>query len=356
MTNNYPKPNKNVGKPQKMIYDFLYDFLPGQKGSSPHTVRSYEQALNSYLSYISEEKKKDICKITFNDFSREDITNYLNSLTEAKLADSTRNQRRASICSFLSYAATICPTLEWQYLRAHKVPIKRECMRFAEEALSVEELNLLFEQIQKNPDTKRRYRDRAIVMMLYDTAARVAELLEIRLKDLVLGRKDPYVLLRGKGGKIRRIGVSNETLAVLDDYAKAYEINLASYGDDPLFYSNHHSVKLPMHTDTIRRMLKRYEEQMRKVGPSFNKSLHPHLLRATRATHLLSQGIDIFIISKFLGHADITTTEKYLRINMDQINKALQHSAEDETNPLRAFLDPKYNKGKQQKRKPNKNK
>ena len=338
--NNYNPQTKNNGDIYKIMDDFLYVFLPAQKGASKHTIRSYKNSLDSLLMYVAKTKKVKVSKLTFGDFDGKIVASYLDSLTADGKMDSTRNQRRASICSFFSYAAAMHPTLEYKSMQMHKVPIKR-AQRTVEEVLTIEEINLLLKQIENNHVVRLKYRDKAIVFMLYDTAARINELLGIRLKDLVLNRRDPYIILHGKGKKVRRVNLSPETITVLKDYATVYDVNLNSCSDEPLFFCPHYDgLRFPLHSDTIRRMLKRYEKEMKKEMPSFSKSLHPHLLRATRATHLLSDGVNVYFISKFLGHADISTTEKYLRIDLGQINEALRRAAQDKNNPLKDYLNP----------------
>lgn len=337
---NYNDQIKDGGNVLKVANDYLFTYLPLQKGASPHTIRSYRKSLDDLMAHIANLKNKKTDRLTFDDFTKENITSYLDGLTVDKKSDATRNQRRACFCSFFSYAVTVHPTLGWLNLQVHKVPIRRQNQKCAEGALTLDEINLLLRKIEENPNMRQRFRDKLIVFMLYDTAARIAELLTISMRDIYLDRKDPYVILRGKGKKTRPVTLSKETITLLEDYAKINALNLSSYSAEPLFYCNHCGMKMPLHSDTIRRMLNKYEWQIKEETPSFAKHIHPHLLRASRATHLMDQGKDVFTISKFLGHSDLTTTTRYLRIGTDQINQAIQKSSEDKNNPLHTFLNP----------------
>lgn len=159
--------------------------------------------------------------------------------------------------------------------------------------------------------------------MLYDTGARIQELIGLKVKDLRLPKPETATLL-GKGRKMRTVPIMPETARIVESYMHDRGfLEQSVCGDIYLFSSTFSSTNRAQFTRPgIARILKRHFAIAKVANPTipFPKNIHPHAIRASRAIHLLESGVNIIAIRDFLGHSSVTTTQIYLRVN----NKAKQ--------------------------------
>jgi site-specific recombinase XerD len=186
--------------------------------------------------------------------------------------------------------------------------------------LTVEETSLLFAM----PDirSKQGRRDLALLLLLYDSGARVQELIDLCVGDITFG-KETIVKLFGKGNKTRIVPIMPETSKILKGYMKEYKMDQF---DQPLFI-NRSKTKL---TDMgITYILKKYATLANKASPEmFKESISPHMLRRTKGSHLIQGGVNIYYVRDFLGHVSVSTTERYARNNPEVIRKAIKKASE----------------------------
>ena len=184
--------------------------------------------------------------------------------------------------------------------------------------LSEEELSVLLKQ--PNPMILHELRDLALMSLLYDTGARVQELVDLTLGDIRLTHP-AMVILTGKGQKSRQIPLMKETCRLMDRYISRFHSPKVPK-ETPLFYNRD---KKPLTRYGVTYILKKYAKKADTALDS--KIISPHVLRHTKAMHLLRARVNMIYIRDFLGHVEITTTEVYARIDAEMKRKVFEETA-----------------------------
>jgi integrase/recombinase XerD len=306
----------------KYVRKFLTVYLPKNKCCSQHTVKSYRDSINLFRRFLLEEKQLPFTKITFDKINKQVIDEFIAWLQNSHAcAASTRNLRLAALKSFLHYCAMEDPSLMAIYMDVQKVQSKK-VLRNKAEYLSETALKTLLEQ----PDatTRRGLRNQVMMIFLYDTGARIDEVLKLKLKDLQLHDQIPCVYLSGKGEKTRVIPLMEKTIAHLHIYMKTYHPQGNMNNDHYLFYTVIKGQKGKMSEDNVACFLKGYAESAHQVCPEVPLKMHAHLFRHTRAMHLYQAGIPLSYIKDFLGHASVNTTSIYASTDISMMQAALE--------------------------------
>ena len=296
--------------------DFLTDYLPKRMGRSPETQRSYKDSLTHFRKYLLNERGLSIAKFCFDDCTKELLIDFCSYLKNNGNSPATCNARLAAIKSYVQYASDNDISLQSVALRVSKtkgmkIP-KRE-----KELLSPQALSALFNQPK---DTKIGIRDRTIMILLYDSAIRVSELVNLRLNDVNLNSLSIHVI--GKGNKERTVAITEKTAGHLSKYISIYHC-LEPTKDSYLFFTVIKGKVDHISTGTVERILQKYADEARLSCPDMPMKVYPHLLRAERATHLYRDGVDPIMISKILGHAQLETTKIYALPSIDQMREAM---------------------------------
>ena len=186
--------------------------------------------------------------------------------------------------------------------------------------LTVDALKILFDQ----PDTesKKERRDLVLIITLYDTGARVQELIDMKVKD-VRTASPAVISLTGKGNKKRYVPIMGKTLLQLKNYIEENNLNLNGMQDQPLFFnSKRHKFTRPGITYILQKYFTVAKEKHSDI--CFPNNLTPHMLRHSKAMHLLDAGVNLIYIRDFLGHVNVATTEIYAKANSGLKRKALE--------------------------------
>jgi len=305
-----------------LIKNFLLVFLPVQRNVSENTINAYRTALNQLLKYVADSKKIPVSAVTFEMINMETVNSYLDSLTETKaLASSTRNTRLAAIRSFVNYAAACKP--EYISLSGELDTIKvQKSDRFAKVDYMTESAVEAFFRVPDTSTPKGR-RNLTLLILLYDTGARISELLGIRLCDLKLD-KTPTVRLYGKGRKLRTVPLMKNTVEHLKRYIDEFHTGRSILSEDPLFYVERRGRRNPMCDDTVRLFMNQYAAKAREFRKDVPEKVHPHLWRHTRAMHLYQHGMDLTLISQWLGHSQLETTLVYAHADTEAKRQAIE--------------------------------
>ena len=301
----------------KAVTSYLAEYLPQTCGFSDNTINSYRDAFKLLLLFLQEEKGIEAHKIELKMIGRQIVSEFLDWLENTRNASvSTRNQRLAALKAFSKYAQyrypdTITNCVDIITMR----PKKQEKPLVA--YLSEEELSVLLKQ--PNPMILHELRDLALMSLLYDTGARVQELVDLTLGDIRLAHP-AMVILTGKGQKSRQIPLMKETCRLMDRYISRFHPPKAPK-ETPLFYNRD---KKPLTRYGVTYILKKYAK---KADAALNsKNISPHVLRHTKAMHLLRAGVNMIYIRDFLGHVEITTTEVYARIDAEMKRKVFEET------------------------------
>lgn len=306
------------------IAGFLSRYLPGQRNLSTNTIASYRDAVKLFLVFCETDRKIEPDKIRISDISSELVSAYLAWLErERHCAAATRNQRLAAFKSFFHYVAATEPEHLLACQRILGLPMKRLARR-PMSFFSPEALHLLLNQ----PDTTTRKgrRDHALLVLLYDSAARVQEICDLHVRDVRL-EQPATVVLHGKGRKTRVVPITAKTASIMGAYLEEKGwIGKSGALDLPVFMNSRES---KLTRAGVAHILARHLKTMALTdGGHVPVAASPHCLRHSKAVHLLRSGVPLIYIRDFLGHVSVTTTEIYAKVDAEQKRKALEGAYE----------------------------
>jgi integrase/recombinase XerD len=312
------------------LVKFFQTYLPSLRGMSAHTIRSYRDAIVLYLRFVSSQTGKPPDQIDLDGFIAQSVAEFVTFLEHTRHNSlGTRNARLAAIHTFARFAAAEHPERMAEMQRVLGVPFKRNVQREPMEYLEQTEVAALL-RMPAHP-TASHQRDHALFALMFNTGARVQEMLDLRARDV---RLDPpcQVRLHGKGGKIRVCPIWAQTAAKLRQLLE--QSSPSPDVDRPLFV-NRSGNKLTRFG--VRYLLqKRLAACDGTIDADRAKRIHPHSLRHTTAIHLLKAGVDFATISQWLGHASLNTTMNYARADIDLKRQALAQVFPDVLAPPRA--------------------
>jgi site-specific recombinase XerD len=296
------------------IVAFFGTYLPKVKGASPHTIRAYRDAVLQLLDFACGGKGTGINGLVVEDLSADVIEAFLLYLEEGRgVSIATRNHRLAAIHSLFKYVQkrdlshfALCQSV----LAVEKKKAPEPVVAY----LSIEETRALL----RLPDAtdRRGLRNLAILSLLYESAARIQELIDIRAADI--GVDFRVVTLHGKGSKTRLVPVGKETAAILKQYLKMNPREPKEH----LFTGRH---GLPISRSGVQYIIDIYVAAAKEDNPGlFLKKVTPHIWRHSRSMHLLEAGVNLIYISDLLGHASVTTTEIYAKADPETKRKVIE--------------------------------
>ena len=307
---------------------FVSHQLPEIRKVSPNTVKAYRESINGFIDYLESEKRVQRETMTFEDFSRTNITDFMDwMLNVKKYADKTCNLRVTAIHSLLEFAAyEDSENLMSIYLEACTVKGVKVSSGPIE---YFEEYQMKALLAAPNPGTQIGRRNQMMLILYYDTAARIAELLEMNVGQLHLDAETPYLTILGKGRKYRNIPLMDKTVRHLKRYIKDYHHDGTL--DRPLFYARTYGEIHPLSHDTVEKMIKSYSDQCSKAGTSMPEKPHCHMIRKTRAMDLYKNGMPLAHIQQLLGHENMSTTSGFYAFATLQTLASSMISANRET-------------------------
>ena len=303
---------KNYKSFAEALSYFFNDYLTIQKNLSNHTIKSYKTTFRMFVKYLVDYKNIKIEKISFADINRDNIMDFLKHMeTEYKISIKTRNQRLAAIKSFCRYVSHEPIEYLNNISQILEIASKGDDNKVVViDYLTKEELTTYLNVISTK--NRKGIRDYTLINLMYDSAARVEEMTNIKVNDLNLGN-NPSVMLYGKGKKYRTVPICNSTRDLLIKYIELFKLNNFEY----LFMGNKHA---KCSTKMITHIVNKYAE-ISKI----NKNIHPHVFRHTRAMHMIEADIPLVYIRDILGHKEISTTEIYAKVNVETKRKALEN-------------------------------
>jgi site-specific recombinase XerD len=280
---------------------------------------SYRDSLVLFLRFVASRRGRSVSQLDVSDLTPAEVLAFLQHLeSDRHNLIATRNVRLAAIHSFFRYCATEDPAHVEHCQRVLAVPFKRTCSRSIE-YFEYNEIQAVLASVGRSTADGRR--DYALLATMFNTGARVQEIVTLCVSDLRLETL-PQIRLYGKGRKERFCPLWSQTTEILRDW-------LAERGSDvrpdqPLF-RNHRGERLTRFG--IRYLLRKYCRRAQVTMPSLAaKRLHPHSMRHSSAVHLLRAGVDITTISHWLGHVSVTTTNRYATVDLEMKRKAIEQA------------------------------
>lgn len=302
----------------RYLTQFLGTYLPGHLGSKKNTQLSYRDSFSLLLEYCRDEEKISPEKLMVSQLDRDLILRFLTWLEEVRGCKcTTRNQRLAAIHSFFSFLMVEAPQYIEQSQKVLNIPMKK-----ADKPplmyLPLDSIKGLLDQ----PDRTKvqGQRDAVLLSLLYDTGARVQELVDLKVCDINLN-DTVTIILTGKGGKSRIVPVMTPTGELLRQYIERTGLSQPSKSRCPLFTNRGNQ---PLTRAGVTYILKKYASQAQASGvKDISGEITPHWLRHSKAMHLLQSGVNLIYIRDLLGHSDVSTTEIYARADEAMKRKAL---------------------------------
>lgn len=297
------------------IQGFLSDYLPRQRACSPHTILSYRDSLKLLLKFVAGVRRQ-VTELTVEHFNPAAIAAFLDHLEKQRgNGAATRNVRLTAIHSFFEYLGREYPECLLQAQRVLNVPFKRTTQRTVD-YLDADELRQILEAVDRSTPLGRR--DYLLLVLLFNTGARIQEIVSLDTTDLRLNPPASIKFL-AKGKKERLCPLWPETVKLLRQFCQ--ETGLTLEEAKPLF-CNHRGGRLTRFG--ARLIVQRQARRALNACPALaKKRIHPHVLRHSTAVHLLKAGVDLSTIAHWLGHASINTTHKYLAMDVEAKRAAL---------------------------------
>lgn len=305
--------------------DFLHGYLPTVRAASARTIEAYRISLECFLGYLNHNAGIARDDVTFDHFDRAHLKTWIAWMsTDKGYAPRTITLRLTAIRAFLDYAAAEDLTLvalrnAASMLKPPPIP------KMPIEYLTQDQTRHLL--AAPTGHTAKSRRNRMLLILLYDTAARVSEITNLTLGALNLtppGR----VTLTGKRNKTRLVPLTDTTIRHLHVYLDEFHPDHARLPTTlPLFYSLHRGQPAPLSVDTVANVLTAAADAARPACSTIPDRIHCHMLRKTKAMDLYQQGIPLPIIMRLLGHENTSTTNAFyafatLDMMRDAINAA----------------------------------
>ena len=318
------------------VTSFLTHYLAAQRNVSPNTIKAYRDVFTLLLRFCRDVQGIPPERLHLEQIDVSLVEAFLDYLEqERKSSPSTRNHRLAALHAFFRYVQAEEPARILQCQKILAIPQRRHA-RPTVTYLSKDELAELLAQ----PDlrTPKGRRDAVLLSVLYDTGARVQELIDLSAGDV---RLDPPAQLRllGKGRKMRAVPLMRNTVQLLRDHIQENQLGRPEQFDKPLF-QNARNQRLSR--SGIRYILQKYLVRARNECPSLNRTVSPHSLRHSKGMHLLQSGVTLDMIRDFLGHVDVKTTQIYARANLEMKRNALEKI--NESSPVQTIPSWQQNK------------
>jgi site-specific recombinase XerD len=297
-----------------LVESFFTNYLPRQRGASPHTIRAYRDTLKLLLQFAAQRHNREVAMLGLDDFDADMIATFLDHL-EAGRSNSatTRNCRRAALRSFFKHLLRNDLDHALRYTQVLALPSKRARLRPAH-YLEASDIRAIIEAPDRR--TRQGWRDYTLLLFLYNCGARVSEVTGLLWGDLQL-MPPRQVRLRGKGRRERLVPIWRQTADALR------RLHSMTDQDQQHVFVNRHGQ--PLTRDGVAYILAKHASATSQNRPRLARDrITPHVFRHSCAVALLQSGTDVTVIRDYLGHASIATTSRYIATNLKMKRDALQ--------------------------------
>ncbi len=299
-------------------YEFLNIYIPSQ-GMSNDTRNGYRNSLRAFRNFLND-RSISVGTFYFNNCTRELIISFMEWLKDVKtLNNNSISTRLAAIKSYVKYCAEKDPALTSVSLMVESVkPFKTE--EKVRPVLTVKQVEQLLEVTSKD---LKGYRNKTIILLLYESACRVSELTNLKVSNIFLEEEEPYIVVDGKGKKQRAIPISTDMSTCLKNYMGLFH-NENSPNTDLLFYTVIKEEVRPLSSRRIQLILNEHAGLVRAKDKTFPENIYPHMFRRSRATQLYREGLPLEIVSAVLGHNQLETTRVYAIPSTTMMREAIK--------------------------------
>lgn len=303
----------------KSLSAFLTKYLAGERNYSINTVLAYKDTFVQFITFMKEQKNVAVQKLSLECITKNVVIDFLDWIQENRhCSNATWNCRLAALRSFFSYLQYEYPEMLYEWQKILSIKVKRNEKRSIN-YLTTDGIKLLLEQ----PDmsTRSGLRNLALLALMYDSGARVQEIIDLTPSSVRL--ESPCIIkLIGKGRKARIVPLQEEQTIFLKKYMKENHL-LESYANQYPLFSNSRNEKLTRAGVTY--ILNTNADLARKINATMiPETISCHSLRHSKAMHLLQAGVNLVYIRDLLGHVSIQTTDIYARSDSKQKREAFE--------------------------------
>lgn len=303
-----------------VLAEWFEVYLPGVKGMSPQTQKSYKNCFRLLFQFLNEEKHLSPDNVSFEDLNYDLVIHFLQWLESARgNSISTRNQRISALTSFSEYAQKRNLDAAVSFRTAMLRIPKKHKVQQARSFFTKDEVRVLLSL--PDTSTKTGMRNSVLLSIMYATGARAQEICNLKVRDITFIEDGARISLLGKGRKRRTVAIGKTPASILSRYLAAGSRILHS--DSYVFSSQTHDM---MTVSCIEEIFRKYVKMAKALKPELFQanSYSPHSMRHTTACHMLESGVSIMAIKNFLGHSSINTTEIYAQMTQSNIDKAIR--------------------------------
>ena len=307
----------------KALTHYLSNYLPGQRNVSLNTIKSYRDTFKLLLIYCQQCTAITVEHFCLKHIDKPLVLDFLTWLEKDRnCCISTRNQRLACIHGFCKYLQIEDLTSLLIHQQVLAISMKK-----TQKPMIIHLTPTALKCILAQPDltTARGRRDLTILSVLYDSGARVQELVDLRLCDVRLD-PPPILMLTGKGNKTRHVPLMKNTGLLLKQYLEETKSFKNGIPTQPIFFNSQHR---KMTRAGISYILNKYVAQAKVITQLIPDKVTPHIFRHTKGMNLLQAGVSKIYIRDFLDHVDEATTEIYARADTELKRKALENAYPD---------------------------
>jgi site-specific recombinase XerD len=312
----------------RRIREFLNDYEVYRK--SGHTIRSHEMAISLFIAFL-EAKGVRPDNLNYGCFNSDIIVEWMKWMhKERNCSPETCNNRLSGIRKFLNYLGQ----REVRALHLSYEAAQIERMKTKKKNVSGMSRSAVAALLAaSDTSTAAGRRDQTLIITMYGTAARLDEILSLKVGQLHLTDNTPYVVYIGKGQKIRTLGLEPKAVEYLKCYLKDFHGD-STDSEAYVFYSRNGGRHVKMSQTAVSSRLKLLAAVARDSCLEVPLCVHAHQLRHARASHWLEEGVNIVQISLLLGHANLNTTMVYLDVTMNQKLAALETIKNDNADSM----------------------
>lgn len=297
------------------LNEFFSIYLPKERGLSENTIKTYKYTFILLLKFIKEEKNININKLLVSDLNNDIVVEFIIYLDNKNNSRSTQNNRLNAIHTFFKFIMKKDIIFFDQCASISNIKNK-PIEKYNVDYLTKDEIRSLLNSF--NLSDKKEFKDYIIISLLYDSGARVSELINLNSCDINFSHKT--ITFLGKGNKQRINMLSNQANKNLELFFREHNIQINS---SEIIFKN--KFGNPYTKEGINYILNKYCN----IAKINNKKISPHCLRHSKAMHLLENDVNLVYIRDFLGHSSVTTTERYARANPEVRRKAIDDASKE---------------------------
>jgi len=301
---------------------FFNEHLPSTKDCSEYTIASYRSTFRLLEKYYTNLTGKAVATMKMAVFDIAFVEGFMGWLKSSRASGpSTIGVRLVAVKSFLKFCSrrdTLYTSLYSAVSEIHAPVVPDKGLVY----LSENALRAIL--AQPDPKTPKGLRNLAFIALMYESGARMQEMLDVRLSDIQVDDGILCLWLTGKGKKRRVVPIGVKAARHLAVYLNAFHANAGINSCDPLFYTVIHGQRHNMSADCAERFIKKYASAARESCKEVPVNMHAHLYRHSRAMNLYQAGNDLITVRDFLGHKSIATTDIYARADTKMLSEAIE--------------------------------